>query len=228
MSKATPILDLQQVSKTYAQGNHALCVLDKASLQIHPREIVGLIGSSGSGKSTLLHLAGLLDDPTSGKVILEGTDVTGQSEQTLTQWRNQSIGFVYQFHHLLPEFTALENVMLPQLIHGVSQKEAKAAAEGQLESLGLGDRMHHHPSELSGGEQQRVAIARAFANNPKLILADEPTGNLDPETAHRVFELFLERVRRQKVACLIVTHDHDLIKKMDRVFSLKSGVIKAL
>ncbi|MBM3610684.1 MAG: ABC transporter ATP-binding protein [Alphaproteobacteria bacterium] len=223
MNKQAPVLDLRNITKSYPQGHETLTILKKCSFKIYPGEIVGLLGVSGSGKSSLLHIAGLLDAPTEGTVLIKGIQIENQKDALQTKWRNESIGFVYQFHHLLPEFTALENVMLPQLMKGIAFKQAEKKAQHALETLGLRDRLLHFPSELSGGEQQRVAIARAFINDPALILADEPTGNLDLATAHKVFDLFLTFAKENGVACLIATHDQALAKKMDRMVELQDG-----
>lgn len=225
MDKKRPILELCALTKTYQQGTHALSIFKNIDMTIHAGEIVGLVGVSGSGKSSLLHIAGLLDHPTSGHVVLEGVSIQKQEDALLTQWRNEKIGFIYQFHHLLPEFTALENVMLPHLMLGQTAAKASRKARDHLVHLGLKDRLDHYPSALSGGEQQRVAIARALMNNPALILADEPTGNLDPGTAQKVFELFMSVVRERNIACLIGTHDLGMAKKMDRVLQLRDGSI---
>ncbi|HEY1097224.1 MAG TPA: ABC transporter ATP-binding protein [Alphaproteobacteria bacterium] len=195
------------------------------SLDVKPGEIIALIGRSGAGKSTLLHMMGLLDRPEEGVVTINGKDTSRISEQERTLMRRDSIGFVYQFHHLLPEFTALENVMMPQLIAGKSKEDAKLRAEELLTQVGLGSRVLHRPQQLSGGEQQRVAIARALANRPALLLADEPTGNLDPFTADAVFDVLLNVVRQQKVGALIATHNPELAKRMDRTLILDKGVI---
>ena len=224
MSKS--ILTLKGVEKSYAQGTESLSILKNVNLMVNPGEIVGLVGVSGSGKSTLLHMAGLLDHATSGEILLDGMSVKSLDDSVLTRWRNEKIGFIYQFHHLLPEFTALENVMLPHLMGGHSSKEASQKAEDLLAQLDLQDRLTHYPSELSGGEQQRVAVARALINDPALILADEPTGNLDPGTAKKVFDIFVDVARKRNLACLIATHDLALTKKMDRVFHLQDGSIK--
>ena len=186
-------------------------------------EIAALVGPSGSGKSSLLHIAGLLEKPTAGQVWIAGKECTGLSDLARTRIRRLGIGFVYQFHHLLPEFTAEENVVLPQLIAGETRKAAKARARALLDQLGLSERLGHRPAELSGGEQQRVAIARALANRPLLLLADEPTGNLDPETAGRVHEKFLELIRIEGLAALIATHNLELARSMHRVVHLDKG-----
>ncbi len=218
-----PVLSLRALRRSYPSGDRTLDVLKGADLDLHPGEIVGLIGPSGSGKSSLLHAAGLLEHPTSGAVIIDGVDTSKMKEGARTRLRLRAIGFVYQFHHLLPEFTALDNVILPQRILGRDIKQARAHAEELLVQLGLGERMHHQPAQMSGGEQQRVAIARALANNPRLILADEPTGNLDPATSGAVFQSLFNLVRIQGVACLIATHNMELAGYMDRVFALQDG-----
>ncbi len=226
MVKKIPILELRGLEKTYHQGPQTLSIFKDINMTIHAGEIVGLVGVSGSGKSSLLHIAGLLDQPTAGSVSLEGAKITTQDDTLLTKWRNEKIGFIYQFHHLLPEFTALENAMLPHLMADHSEKDATIKAVDLLDHLGLQDRLHHYPSELSGGEQQRVAVARALMNDPLLILADEPTGNLDPATSKKVFDLFIQVVRQKNIACLIGTHDLSMAKKMDRVLELKAGTLK--
>jgi lipoprotein-releasing system ATP-binding protein len=219
------VLSLQKVHKSFPQGKNRVVVLKGASLDIKEGEVVGLIGPSGSGKSTLLQIAGLLDSVTVGHVNINGKDCTKADDKMQTAVRRDEIGFIYQFHHLLPEFTALENVIMPQLIAGKSHNEAKAEATAILKSLGLSHRLEHRPSELSGGEQQRVAIARAIVNKPSLLLADEPTGNLDPETSAEVFKILLETAKSIGLAMLIVTHNHDLADKMDRVVTLSDGTL---
>jgi lipoprotein-releasing system ATP-binding protein len=218
-----PVLSLRGLRRSYPSGDRVLEVLKGVDLDLHPGEIVGLIGPSGSGKSSLLHAAGLLERPSGGTVAIDGVDATKMKEGPRTRLRLRAIGFVYQFHHLLPEFSALDNVVLPQRILGRGEKEAKAHAQELLVRLGLGERLHHQPAQMSGGEQQRVAIARALANNPRLILADEPTGNLDPATSGAVFQSLFNLVRIQGVACLIATHNMELAGYMDRVFALKDG-----
>ncbi len=220
---AQPVLSLRGVGRTYKTGQGVLEVLKGVDLDVRPGEIVGLIGPSGSGKSSLLHAAGLLERPTTGQVIVGGVDCAGLKDGARTRLRLGSIGFVYQFHHLLPEFSALDNVALPILIAGGPQKAARERAGELLTRLGLGDRLTHQPAQLSGGEQQRVAVARALANRPKLILADEPTGNLDPTTSGAVFKSLHDLARLQGVAALIATHNMELAGFMDRVFSLKDG-----
>jgi len=218
-----PVLSLRDLRRTYPSGDRTLEVLKGADLDLYGGEIVGLIGPSGSGKSSLLHAAGLLEQPSGGMVIIDGIDTTRMREGARTRLRLRSIGFIYQFHHLLAEFTALDNVVLPLRILGRSEKAAKARAEELLVRLGLGERLHHQPAQLSGGEQQRVAIARALANQPRLLLADEPTGNLDPATSSAVFQSLFDLVRVQGVAALIATHNMELAGYMDRVFALKDG-----
>ena len=223
MSDAAAFLSLRGLRRTYQSAAGDLEVLRGVDLDVFPGEIVGLIGPSGSGKSSLLHAAGLLERPTQGDIWVAGKDCSGLSERQRTRMRLGSIGFVYQFHHLLPEFTALENVAMPALIAGAKAGAARDRAQALLSDMGLAERVHHQPAQLSGGEQQRVAIARALANAPKLILADEPTGNLDPDTATGVFQSLFELVRGQGVAALIATHNLELARYMDRVFALKDG-----
>jgi lipoprotein-releasing system ATP-binding protein len=218
-----PVLQLRGVSRTYTVAAGALEVLKGVDLEVRAGEIVGLIGPSGSGKSSLLHAAGLLERPTSGRVAVGGVDCSDLAERARTRLRLGSIGFVYQFHHLLAEFSALDNVALPLLIRGLSKREAQDRAGALLTDLGLSDRLSHQPAQLSGGEQQRVAIARAIANRPRLLLADEPTGNLDPTTSGAVFQNLFDLVRIEKVAALIATHNMALAGFMDRVFALEDG-----
>lgn len=225
MNKATPVLELKNISKAYKQGENKLQVLSNISLAVNKGESLGILGQSGCGKSTLLHIAGLLDNPDSGEVLINGKKCGLLSDYKRTMVRREDVGFIYQFHHLLPEFTALENIMVPQIIAGKGKAEAKKKAEGYLSDLGITARAKHRPSELSGGEQQRVAIARALANDPKIILADEPTGNLDPGTANGVFDLLLNLVDKSGLSIVIVTHNTDLVKKLDRVMSFKSGIL---
>lgn len=223
---AQPILRVQDLKKAFPQGDQgSLEVLKSINFELYPGEIVALVGSSGSGKSTLLHILGLLEQASSGTVHFDNKDVSMLSEKDRTELRRSHVGFVYQFHHLLPEFTALENVVLPQLLAGVAGAKAKTHALKLLKSLGLEERQDHRPSKLSGGEQQRVAILRAVANEPKLILADEPTGNLDETTSERVFQELLTMVRGTQMSALIATHDLSLAKKMDRILHLQKGVI---
>jgi lipoprotein-releasing system ATP-binding protein len=220
-----PILQLISLERTYVQGDRALQVLRGASAEIYEGEAVALVGPSGSGKSSLLHVAGLLEKPGGGSVLLNGVDCTTLSDRERTGARRTQIGFVYQFHNLLPEFTAVENVMMPQMLAGVRKREAKARALQLLSNFGLYERATHRPSELSGGEQQRVAIARAVANGPSVLLADEPTGNLDPNTADRVFEELVFFIKATGVAALIATHNFDLASRMDRVIQLNEGLL---
>lgn len=215
-----PVLQLQQITKIYQQGGRELRVLDQLDFDIQPAEMVALVGPSGSGKTTLLQIAGLLDSPTSGNVIIGGKNVSRAEDKERTLLRRNHIGFIYQFHHLLPEFSALENVMLPQMVAHAPVAKAQARATELLTSLGLAERIHHRPAALSGGEQQRVAIARALANHPALILADEPTGNLDPHTAESVFAMLLKCAREQGVAMLVATHNLDLAARMNRMIRL--------
>lgn len=221
------LLRLSAVEKSFVQGDSHLTIFRDLSLALQAGEIVALVGQSGSGKSTLLQQAGLLDRPTSGEVFIEGSAVSGLADIKRTNMRLKQIGFIYQFHHLLPEFSALENVMMPGIILGIDQKRAKERAGKLLRSLGLGKRISHRPAQLSGGEQQRVAIARALMNKPKLILADEPTGNLDPESSALVFDTLLEQVRQRQIGALIATHNHDLAARMDRVLVLENGILRA-
>ncbi len=220
-----PILQVVGLERTYYQGDRALHVLRGASAEIYEGEAVALVGPSGSGKSSLLHMIGLLEKPGAGSVLLNGIDCTALSDKERTRARRTQIGFVYQSHNLLPEFSALENVMMPQLLAGVKKKAAKARALELLTNFGLYERASHRPAELSGGEQQRVAIARAVANSPGVLLADEPTGNLDPHTADRVFEELIYFIRASGVAALMATHNFDLAARMDRVLQLEDGLL---
>ncbi len=222
-----PLLELANLEKVFSQGGETLSIFNDLSLVVEVGEIVALVGQSGAGKSTLLHIAGLLDKPSFGTVLIEGRDVTGFSDYKRTILRRHFIGFIYQFHYLLPEFSAMENVILPQMIAGKSCKEAKERAVYLLESLNLGHRLKHRPARLSGGEQQRVAIARALANEPKLILADEPTGNLDPDTSAEVFDMLLSLVKNEGACALIATHNLDLADQMDRILELRNGKVSA-
>jgi lipoprotein-releasing system ATP-binding protein len=220
-----PIFSFKNIQKRYQQGDTTIEVLKDITIELYPGEIVALVGASGSGKSTALHIAGLLERPSSGDVFINGVAGWKMSDPKRTAIRLNQIGFVYQFHHLLPEFTALENVMLPQILQKASSQDAENKALELLTSLGLKERANHRPSKLSGGEQQRVAVLRALANNPQILFADEPTGNLDEVTAKLVFEELLTLVRKKKVAALIATHDLNLAKKMDRVVHLSRGVL---
>ncbi|HSH64041.1 ABC transporter ATP-binding protein [Methyloceanibacter sp.] len=219
------MLRLERLERAYVQGPRRIEVLKGASASFFPGETVALLGPSGAGKSTLLHIAGLLERPDSGAVLIDGIDCIKLSDKEQTRMRRMEVGFVYQFHHLLPEFSALENAILPQLIAGRGSAEAKTRAKELLGSLGLSERWDHRPAQLSGGEQQRVAIARAVANGPKVLLADEPTGNLDPPTAERVFEELLKLVRQEGVAAVVATHNLDLAARMDRVLRLSDGLL---
>ena len=219
------LLKTENLQRVYHQGGENLTVLHNADIEIKSGEIVALVGPSGSGKSTLLQMAGLLDKPTSERVYIAGQDATGGDDETRTAMRRQFIGFVYQFHYLLPEFSALENVVIPQMIAGKKKSEAEDIARGLLTHLKLDHRFDHRPARLSGGEQQRVAIARALANGPKLLLADEPTGNLDPETSNGVFEMLTDLVRSTGIGAMIATHNMDLAERMDRILELKAGRI---
>jgi len=223
--KSVPVLRLERLERSYTQGNRRIDVLKGASASFYPGEAVALLGPSGAGKSTLLHIAGLLERPDGGAVLIDGLDCVALTDKEQTRIRRMEVGFVYQFHHLLPEFSALENVVVPQLILGLARSQAETRAKERLSSLGLAERWDHRPAQLSGGEQQRVAIARAVANDPKVLLADEPTGNLDPPTAERVFEQLLALVRQSGVAAVIATHNLDLAARMDRTLRLTDGLL---
>ncbi len=226
MSKApatSPVLSIRGLTRSYVTGPRTLEVLKGVDIDVRPGEVVGLIGPSGSGKSSLLHAAGLLERPTSGEIRIDGVDAGALDERARTRLRLGRIGFVYQFHHLLPEFDARDNVALPMRIAGARQAAARERAESLLAALGLADRASHQPAQMSGGEQQRVAIARALANRPRLLLADEPTGNLDTATSQAVFQSLHDLVRETGVAALIATHNMELAGHMDRVFALKDG-----
>ena len=226
MSSGEAMLRLSGVSKTYNQGReNEVQVLDGADLTLQAGEMVALVAPSGAGKSTLLHIAGLLDTPDTGTVEIGGVDYTGLGDRRRTVARRREVGFVYQFHHLLPEFTALENVVLPQLANGIQRTEAEIRAADLLARVGVGGRAGHRPSAVSGGEQQRVAFCRALANAPRLLLADEPTGNLDPETSDRVFDVLMSLVRETGMAALIATHNPELSARLDRVLRLEQGVL---
>jgi lipoprotein-releasing system ATP-binding protein len=219
-------LGLEGVAKVYGQGTPAeIVVLEGADLSLAAGEVAALVAPSGAGKSTLLHIAGLLDAASAGSVRILGREAGALDEGARTRLRRETIGFVYQFHHLLPEFSALENVALPQRAAGASRAEAEARARELLGAVGLGGRLGHRPAELSGGEQQRVAVARALANRPQLLLADEPTGNLDPETSEQVFAMLMALVRETGLAALIATHNPELARRMDRVLRLEAGRI---
>ena len=219
-----PVLELASIKKSFSKGSsNKIEVLKSVNLQLFPGEIVALVAPSGAGKSTLLQIAGLLDKPLSGKIFIDGQEIQNESDNQLTMIRRREIGFVYQFHHLLPEFSSRENIDLPQLSNGVPSKDAQRRSNELLDLVNLANRSDHRPAELSGGEQQRIAICRALANKPKIILADEPTGNLDQNTTLSVFESLLKIVKKTKLAALIATHNLDLAKKMDRVVELIDG-----
>lgn len=223
--KGNVVLQLSGVERHYGQGDTRLSILKGADFALRSGEIVALVAPSGTGKSTLLHVAGLLEHPDSGEVLINGQACEGLSDDRRTAVRRSEIGFVYQFHHLLPEFSALENIMMPQLISGLSRKDASERAAQLLDYMRIGHRGDHRPAELSGGEQQRVAIARAVANAPLVLLADEPTGNLDPATAHYVFDALEALVRQSGLAALIATHNHELAVRMDRRVTLSEGKV---
>jgi len=227
MSEIT--LELKGISKSYLRGEPGeVQVLRGADLALHAGEVVALVAPSGAGKSTLLHIAGLLDTPDEGEVRVAGEDVSGKGDRRRTRVRRQEVGFVYQFHHLLPEFTALENIVLPQLANGTSQQAAAARAAELLDTVGLAARADHRPAALSGGEQQRVAFCRALANSPRILLADEPTGNLDPATSDQVFAALMTLVRGTGLSALIATHNLELAARMDRQVKLENGVLVPL
>jgi len=220
------ILNLQGIRKAYNKGQPGeVDVLRGVSLSVAKGEVVALVAPSGAGKSTLLHIAGLLDTPDAGTISLCGTDMTGLSDRLRTCARREDVGFIYQFHHLLPEFTALENIVLPQLANAVSEQDARSRAWDLLDRVGISQRASHRPAELSGGEQQRVAFCRALANKPKLLLADEPTGNLDPETSDQVFATLIDLVRVTGLSALIATHNLTLAARMDRIIRLGAGQV---
>ena len=218
-----PVIYLHEIKRQYMQGEQSLVILDGAKLALWAGQSVALVAPSGSGKSTLLHIAGLLESPDDGEVYVAGAPTSQLSDMERTQIRRNDIGFVYQSHRLLPEFSALENVMLPQMIRGLKRSETLKRSTEILSYLGLGDRVKHRPAELSGGEQQRVAIARAVANAPRALLADEPTGNLDPNTADHVFQALMQLVKATNVAMLIATHNMELAGRMDRRVSIVDG-----
>ena len=222
-----PHLVLTDVHRHYGEGDKIVRVLEAANLTVESGELVALVAPSGAGKSTLLHLSGLLESPQGGEIEIIGIKTSKLGDRGRTQLRRSTVGYVYQFHHLLPEFTALENVSIPQLIAGKSQAEADKRSMELLDLLGVAPRASHRPAELSGGEQQRVAIARAAANHPKVILADEPTGNLDPETSDLVFAALGNLIKNEGAAALIATHNHDLARRADRIVTLKGGLVVA-
>ncbi|MDP1974599.1 MAG: ABC transporter ATP-binding protein [Alphaproteobacteria bacterium] len=220
-----PFLTLEHISRVFHQGDRDIHVLNDVTLHLYPKQITALLGPSGAGKSTILHIAGLLEKPSKGDVKIAGKSTRRASDGDRTKIRRQQLGFVYQAHHLLPEFSALENVMLPLLLNATPKEKAKDKATQLLERVGLKDRLNHRPAQMSGGEQQRVAIARALANKPKLLLADEPTGNLDPHTAESVFQMLIQIVREEELSILIATHNHELLPFMDRILKMEDGKI---
>jgi lipoprotein-releasing system ATP-binding protein len=220
------VLQITGITKSYNVGKpNAVTVLQGADLTLRPGEVVALVAPSGAGKSTLLHIAGLLDNPDAGTVTINGTDMTKLSDRKRTAVRRSEVGFIYQFHHLLPEFTALENIVLPQLANGISEGAATDHAMALLSQVGVEGRAQHRPAALSGGEQQRVAFCRALANNPSLLLADEPTGNLDPDTSDRVFAALMALVRSTGLSAVIATHNLDLAARMDRTVRMTAGTL---
>ena len=221
----TPALELKNVTRVFHQAGVDLNVFHDISFRLAPGEIVALVGQSGAGKSSLLHIAGLLEAPTSGEVLIVGQAASRLPERERTTIRGETLGFVYQAHHLLPEFSALENVAMPRRIAGESARDAEGEAKRLLDEVGLSERLTHRPAQLSGGEQQRVAIARALGNAPRILLADEPTGNLDPQTADAVFDMLIALVRAEGLAALIATHNYALAQKMDRTLLLQGGVL---
>ena len=222
-------LSLTGIVKGYNHGQpNEINVLRGVDLSVAQGEVVALVAPSGAGKSTLLHIAGLLDSADSGTVMIAGEEITGMRDRRRTAMRRRSVGFIYQFHHLLPEFTALENIVLPQLANGVDRSAAEARATELLSNVGVGDRSSHRPAAMSGGEQQRVAFCRALANGPALLLADEPTGNLDPETSHVVFDALIKLVRSTGMSALIATHNMELARRMDRTVRLNAGQIETI
>jgi lipoprotein-releasing system ATP-binding protein len=225
-TETRPVLACRSLTKSFIEGGRELEVLRNVDLEIQAGDLVAIIGASGSGKTTLLQLLGGLDQPSSGEVVIMGHDVSTLGERQRGTLRNQSIGFVYQFHHLLPEFSALENVAMPLLVARIPTAEASKQAEDLLKKVGLGDRLSHKPGQLSGGERQRAAVARALIARPALVLADEPTGNLDGRTGDQVFELMLELNRELQTSLVVVTHDRAIAARMDRVLSLENGTLK--
>ena len=224
---SNPALELKSVRRTYEQGGAQLHVLRGADLVVQPGEVVALVGPSGAGKSTFLHIAGLLERPDAGEVRFNGEDCGNVDDDKRTELRRKCLGFVYQSHHLLPDFSAAENIVIPQMIAGVDRAEARVRAQSLLESLGLGARADHRPGQLSGGEQQRVAIARALANKPAVLLADEPTGNLDPDTSEVVFAQLVKLAKDHGLAAIIATHNPALASRMDRTVRLEHGLLTA-
>ena len=224
----SPVIEISQLSQYFQQGHTRLEILKDVSLKITAGEMVGLVGPSGSGKSTLLHLAGLLERPSGGKIIYMGQDCELMTDHQRTKLRLHEIGFIYQFHHLLPEFSALENIIMPQLIAGLTKIEAANRANQLLNMVGLSERAEHKASQLSGGEKQRVAIVRSIANVPRLVLADEPTGNLDPLTSTQVFEQLRSVIKGGKLSAIIATHNYQLAEKLDRIFKIEGGSLVEL
>jgi lipoprotein-releasing system ATP-binding protein len=222
-SAMTELLEAREISKSFSTEAGELKVLKEISIAIKAGEMVGIIGASGAGKSTLLHILGALDKPTSGQVLFQGRDISTLDDQALARFRNMSVGFVFQFHHLLPEFNSLENVVLPGMIGGMDVRETQEKAKEILGDLGLFKRMHHRPGELSGGEQQRVAVARALIRNPQVVLADEPTGNLDTATGNELFELFIELNRKKGITFVVVTHNKSLSDRCHRILEMADG-----
>ena len=223
-----PVIEISQLSQYFQQGQTRLEILKDVSLKITAGEMVGLVGPSGSGKSTLLHLAGLLERPSGGKIIYMGKDCELMTDHQRTKLRLHEIGFIYQFHHLLPEFSAIENIIMPQLIAGLTKNEAANRANQLLNMVGLSERADHKASQLSGGEKQRVAIVRSIANVPRLVLADEPTGNLDPLTSTQVFEQLRSVIKGGKLSAIIATHNYQLAEKLDRIFKIEGGSLVEL
>jgi lipoprotein-releasing system ATP-binding protein len=224
MNEGEPAIALRGIERHYTQGDATLDILQGVDLAVWAGQSVALTAPSGTGKSTLLHVAGLLEHPDAGEVLIKGTATAGLADSERTSMRRTQIGFVYQFHHLLPEFSALENVMLPQMIRGLARKAARDRAADLLGYLGLGERLEHRPAELSGGEQQRIALARAVANAPSILLADEPTGNLDPHTAEHVFATLAQLVHASGLAAIVATHNMALAARMDRRVTLRDGI----
>ncbi len=223
MSEVLPVLRCENLSKTFREGEGELCVLESISFSVAAKEHLAIVGASGSGKSTLLHLLGGLENPSTGQVFWQDKNISSMREAAKSRLRNEMLGFVYQFHHLLPEFDALENVCMPLYLQGVSDKKAKERASAIIERVGLANRMTHRVGELSGGERQRIAIARALVTNPKCVLADEPTGNLDQKNAEQVFALMSELSQDLQTSFIIVTHNNDMAKQMDRVLQITQG-----